>query len=149
MGKGGNEMKLRKGRFARWQGQDYELASYQRIYYLMTDDPSMVSEGFREQEGRADRYIREVSTKELEDAYEIIPYAMYKSHRFTIEGETGDGKLVMVTSDPYVQNVMDVKPYGRHEFITELSPDEVELMEDRIGILGFSALPRTCQKYQK
>lgn len=79
-----------------------------------------------------------MSIKELEDAYEIIPYTIYRSHRFTVEGETKDGKLVMVTSDPYVRNDMDVKPYGRHEFIIEASPEEVELAEDRKGILGFS-----------
>ncbi|WP_213424025.1 hypothetical protein [Bhargavaea massiliensis] len=142
-------MKLRKGRYARWQGKDYELASYQRIYYLMTDDSSLAGKGFRPQEGRPGRYIREVSIKELEDAYEVIPYAMYKSHRFTIEGETKEGKLVMVTSDPYVQNDVMVKPYGRHEFIVEVSPDEVDVGEDRIGILGFTAQPPIYQKYQK
>jgi hypothetical protein len=130
-------LKLRKGRYAKWNGRDYELASYQRIYYLTTDDPSLAGEGFRPQEGRIGRYVREVSVKELEDAYEIIPYTIYKSHRFTVEGETKDGKLVMVTSDPYVRNEMDVKPYGRHEFIIEVSPDEVDVAEERKGILGF------------
>ena len=142
-------MKLRKGRYAKWQGRDYELASYQRIYYLTTDDPSLADEGFRPQEGRPGRYIREVSEKELEDAYEIIPYTVYKSHRFTIEGETRDGKLVMVTSDPYVRNDVEVKPYGRHEFIIEVSPDEVDVAEERRGILGFSSQTSVYQKYLK
>lgn len=138
-------MKLRKGRYAKWQGKEYELASYQRIYYLMTDDPSLAGEGFRPQEGRRDRYIREVSVKELEDAYEIIPYTIYKSHRFTIEGETKDDKLVLVTSDPYVRNDVDVKTYGRHEYIIEVAPDEVDVAEERRGILGFSNRPSVYQ----
>ncbi|MFC7363559.1 MULTISPECIES: hypothetical protein [Bhargavaea] len=134
-------MKLRKGRFAKWKGDDYELASYQRTYYLTTDDPSLSSEGFHPQEGRPGRYIREVSVKDLEDAYEIIPYTIYKSHRFTIEGETKDGKLVLVTSDPYVRSKVDVKPYGRHEFIIEVPAAEVDVTEERRRILGFSGSP--------
>ncbi|KZE36827.1 hypothetical protein AV656_13670 [Bhargavaea cecembensis] len=142
-------MKLRKGRYAKWNGRDYELASYQRIYYLTTEDPSLADEGFTPQEGRPGRYIREVSVKELEDAYEIIPYTIYKSHRFTVEGETKDGKLVMVTSDPYVRNDMNVKPYGRHEFIIEASPEEVDLAEECKGILGFDGQSTNCRKFLK
>ncbi|MCM3089241.1 hypothetical protein M3557_15080 [Bhargavaea ginsengi] len=142
-------MKLRKGRFAKWQGNVYELASYQRIYYLSTDDSSLAEQGFRPQNGRPGRYIRKVSVKDLEDAYEVIPYTIYKSHRFLVEGETEDGNLVLITSDPYVQNDVNVKPYGRHEFIIEVSPHEVDLAEERRGILGFSSKASSYQKYQK
>lgn len=131
-------MTLKKGRFAKWNGKEYELASYQRVYYLTSDNPASVkTDGFRPQQGMTDRFIREVSVRELDDAYEIIPFAVYGSHRFLVEGLTEDGKAVLVTNDPFVQETLPVKPYGKHEFIIEVPLNELEIQEDHIPILGF------------
>ena len=130
-------MKLKKGRFAKWEGREYELASYQRMYYLATEDPDAQENGFRPQGGKSGKYIREVSLKELENAYEIVPYAIYESHRFFLEGVTPEGKAVLITNDPFVQKKLPLKPYGRHEFIMEIPCENVHIAEDRVPILGF------------
>ncbi|WP_040226481.1 hypothetical protein [Bhargavaea cecembensis] len=135
-------MTLKKGRFAKWNGKEYELASYQRVYYLTSDNPASVkTDGFRPQQGMTDRFIREVSVRDLDHAYEIIPYAVYESHRFMVEGVTDDGKAVLITNDPFVQEKLPVRPYGKHEFIIEVPLDELEIQEDLIPILGFSKKP--------
>ncbi|MET3576841.1 hypothetical protein ACFFIY_06740 [Bhargavaea ullalensis] len=131
-------MKLKKGRFAKWGGREYELASYQRVYYLATEDSDAQKDGFKPQSGKHGRFIREVSLKELDDAYEIIPYTVYGSHRFLLEGITDDGKAVLVTNDPFVQDKLPLKPYGLHEFIMEIPFEQIKIDEDRIPILGFN-----------
>jgi len=134
---------IRKGRFALWGNKEFELVSYLRQYYLQSDNPLELKNGFIEKNGKKRVFIRPVSVRELEDAYEIIPYAMIEGYRFAVEGynEKTD-KLVLVTNNPFVKEKIDVRPYGKFEYIIEISLNDVgmELKEDRIPILGFEGL---------
>ena len=134
---------IRKGRFALWKNKEFELVSYLRQYYLQSDDPLELENGFIEKNGKERTFIRSVSVRELEDAYEIIPYAMIKGYRFAVEGcnEKTD-KVVLVTNNPFVKEKLDVRPYGKFEYIIEVPVNDsvMELREDRIPILGFEGL---------
>ncbi|WP_342508021.1 hypothetical protein [Sporosarcina sp. FSL K6-2383] len=131
---------IRKGRFALWRNKEFELISYQRSYYLRSENPSDTKWGFRELKGDEYAFIKPVSIEELEDAYEIIPYAMILGYRFALAGwDVETGKVILVTVNPFVQDKIDVRPYGRFEYIIEVPLEEIKIEEDRVPILGFEA----------
>ena len=129
---------IRKGRFALWKSKEYELISYQRQYYLQSKNQSDLQSGFKEIPGNASVFVKKISVKELEDAYEIIPFVMISGHRFAVEGyNINTGIVALVTNNPFVQKKIDVKPYGKYEYIIEISHEDICIIEDRISILGF------------
>ena len=132
---------IRKGRFALWGNKEYELVSYQRQYYLQSESPLDLERGFVEKKGNKPIFIKPVSIRELEDAYEIVPYAMIAGYRFAVEGYNEKiGKVALVTNNPFVKEKIDVRAYGKFEYIIEISLDEIRLEEDRVPILGFEGL---------
>ena len=129
---------IRKGRFALWNCEEYELISYQRQYYLQSRNQSDLLKGFKEMPGNAHVFINKVSLKELEDAYEIMPYVMILGYRFAVEGyNESTGMVALVTNNPFVQEKVNVRPYGKYEYIIEVPHGEIYIKEDRIPIPGF------------
>jgi len=137
----GGDGKIRKGRFALWNKKEFELGSYQRQYYLQSADPLDMRNGFVKKNGDKDVYIKTVSVHELEDAYEIIPYGMIAGYRFAVEGyDEKTGKVILVTNNPFVKERIDVRPYGKFEYIIEVLLEDIVIEEDRVPILGFEGL---------
>jgi len=137
----GGDGLIRKGRFALWNNKEFELVSYQRQYYLQSGDPLDLGNGFMKKNGNKEVYIKTVSVEELEDAYEIIPYGMISGYRFAIEGyDEKIGKVTLVTNNPFVKERIDVRPYGKFEYIIEVLLEDIIIEEDRVPILGFEGL---------
>lgn len=129
---------LRKGCYAKVNGKEYRLTSYQRQYYLKSKDIADLRLGFIEIQGTEKEYIKKIAKEDLEDAYEIFPYAMLRGYRFAIEGYNKETGLIgLVTSNPFVQSKIDVRAYRKDEYIIELPYKHVLVEEDRIPILGF------------
>lgn len=130
---------LRKGCFAKVKGVEYQLVAYQRNYYLKSKNPGDLKSGFTEIKGSIEKeYVKQITIEELEDAYEIFPYAILKGYRFAVEGYNHKTSLVsLVTSNPFVQKKIDVRAYRKEEYIIELPFEQVEIQEDRLPILGF------------
>lgn len=132
---------IRKGRFAIWSGKEYVLVSYQRQYYLRSEDVAELKNGFKQVEGEDGAFIKQVAISDIENAYEVFPYAMLLGYRFTVEGYNEKmHTIALVTNNPYVKNKVDVKPYGKFEYIIEVPVEEIEIKEDRMPILGFEVL---------
>jgi len=124
-----------------WNNKEFELVSYQRQYYLQSGDPLELVNGFIKKNGHKDVYIKTVSIEELEDAYEIIPYGMILGYRFAIEGyDEKTGEVTLVTNNPFVKERIDVRPYGKFEYIIEVLLEDIVIEEDRVPILGFEGL---------
>lgn len=129
---------IRKGRFARVNGIEYELFSFRRKYYLKSKDILDLANGFKVFCREQSEYIKSIILCELEDAYEVFPYAMLSGYRFSVEGANSKkGTIALVTSNPFVQKKVDVRPYRPGEFIIELPYEDVIIQEERIPILGF------------
>lgn len=129
---------LRKGRFALLNGKEYELVSYQRQYYLRSDNPIDLENGFIKMRDSEKIFIKKVSVKDLEDAYEIFPYAMLEGYRFAVAGYNEKmNTFALVTNNPFVKEKIAVRPYGKFEYIIEIPYGEIDIQEDRIPILGF------------
>ena len=129
---------VRKGRFALSNGEEYELISYQRQYYLKSEDRFDLQRGFIKLSHDDNIFIKQVSVIDLQDAYEVFPYAMVSSYRFSVEGYNEETGIVgLVTNNPFVQGKIDVRPYGQDEYILEIPHEDVHIKEDRIPILGF------------
>jgi len=133
---------IRKGCFALWDGREYELVSYQRQYYLQSELKVDLQNGFAKVQGKEDIFVRKVSVKELEGAYEVFPYAMHAGYRFTVEGYNEIMHTVaLVTNNPFVQEKVPVRPYGKFEYIIEIPEGDIVIKEDRIPIMGFENVP--------
>ncbi|MFC5603713.1 hypothetical protein [Sporosarcina koreensis] len=129
---------IRKGRFAVWNGKEYPLLSQRRTYYLQSGNPEDKEIGFVEI-GTRGYLFKEISTDELEDAYEVFPYAILSGYRFALESYEEENRIAtFVTNNPFAQKKVAVSPYG-NEFRIDIPMDQVEILEDRIPILGFES----------
>lgn len=129
---------IRKGRFARMNGNEYEMISYQRQYYLKSSNACDIQYGFEETQENTGEFMKKVFIEDLEDAYEIFPFAMLMGYRFSVEGQDKEmGTVRLVTSNPFVKKKIAVKAYRKDEYIIELPYEDVMIQEDRIQILGF------------
>ena len=71
-------------------------------------------------------FIKSISIRELEDAYEIIPYVMISGYRFAVAGRNEKtGNIALVTNNPFVQEKIAVRSYGKFEYIIELPLEEI------------------------
>lgn len=129
---------IRRGRFARWNGKEYEISSRNKQIYLATTDSRELQNGFTRMAGSTDSLLRAVEVKELDDAYEIVPYAILDGHRFAIEGiDCHTGMVKLVTNNAFTLKKLKVHPYGSDEYMIELPLQSITVEEDRIPILGF------------
>ena len=134
----GGVIVLKKGRFALSNSKEYELASYQGQYYLRSYDPNDLKNGFIKMQNDEKILIKQITIDEMEDAYEVFPFAMVKGHRFAVEAYNKcTGMVSLVTNNPYVKNKLPVRPYGKSEYIIEIPYTTLEIKDDRIPILGF------------
>ncbi|AOV06237.1 hypothetical protein [Sporosarcina ureilytica] len=133
---------IRKGRFALKNSKEYELISYHRQYYLKSNNILDLENGFIAFRGNKNEFIKKICLTDLDDAYEVFPYAILKSYRFSVEAtNVSTGMVTLVTSNPFVQKQIDVRPYRIGEYIIELPFREVIIQEERIPILGFENIP--------
>lgn len=129
---------LRKGRYAVVDRREYGLFSCNRQYYLRSTNSLELENGFAPWGRKKGVFIKKTKIEELEDAYEIFPYVMLNSHRFSVEGIDIQAKTIaLVTSNPFVQKKMNAKPYGLDEYVITLPIGKVCIREERISILGF------------
>lgn len=129
---------VRKGRFALFNGEEYELISYRQKYYLKSEDELDLQSGFIKTGNNDEIFIKQVSVSDLQDAYEIFPYAMIDSYRFSVGGYNEElGIVSLVTNNPFVQGKIDVHPYGKDGYILEMPLEAIHIQEDRMPILGF------------
>ena len=129
---------VKRGRFAVSNGKEYELGSHRSQYYLKSKNPYDLQNGFIKIRDSDKVFIKEVSTEELDDAYEIFPYAMVGGYRFSVQGYNEQTDTVaLVTNNPFVKKKINVRPNGQHEYIIDVPHDDIEIKEDRISILGF------------
>lgn len=129
---------IRKGRFAIVNQREYRIFSCNQKHYLKTNRMEELKNGFVPWYGKKDEYIKKISLNELEDAYEVFPYVMLEGHRFSVEGaDHRTGMVALVTSNPFVQQKIDVKPYGIDEYIIKLPLNSLQIEEEKIAILGF------------
>ena len=129
---------IRRGRFARWNEKEYEISSRNKQIYLATTDVKELKNGFSRMGGSTATLLRPVDVKELEDAYEIVPYAILGGHRFAIEGlDPLTGMVKLVTNNAYAVKKVELYPYGSDAYMIELPYKSITVEEDRIPILGF------------
>lgn len=129
---------INKGRFAVVGGQEYELISRMEQYYIVSRNVVDLSEGFKQYDRSQNYFLKEVCLAEIEDAYEIFPYVIVEGHRLSVETvneSTGDVRLV--TSNPFVQKRLNVKPYRDGEYMIDISIQDLIIEEDKLAILGF------------
>lgn len=129
---------IRRGRFAVSNGKEYEIFTYQHQYYLKSKNPYDLEIGFIRMMNNDAIFIKQVSAQELDDAYEIFPYAVVGGYRFSVKGYNEmTGTATLVTNNPFVKEKINVRPYGKHEYIIEIPHEDIQVMEDRLAILGF------------
>lgn len=129
---------IRRGRFARWNEKEYGIISRDKQIYLTTNDINEKQSGFNRVGGPSDVLMRKIDVHELEDAYEVVPYAIVEGYRFAIETSDIQTRYVkLVTNNTFASKKVAVQPYGTGEYMIELPIESVLLEEDRIPILGF------------
>lgn len=128
---------IRKGRFAIWNGKEYPIVSRDRKYFLQSENLEDAQQGFISL-GQEDVLFKEVAIEELEDAYEIFPYAMLSGYRFAMESyNEQNGMITLVTNNPYAIKKVNVSPHGKDEYQIQIPFEQITVLEDRIPILGF------------
>jgi len=126
---------IRKGRFGKWKNKEYELFFYQGKYFLRSNDIQDEDLGFSLIEEGKGQFVKETAIRDLEEAYEIVPYAMVEGHRLTVEGYDEKSQTFALTSNnPYAKEKLGMRPYGRYEYIIELPLDRIQLEEEKVSL---------------
>ena len=126
---------IKKGRYGRWKNKEYELFFYQGKYFLRSNDIQDKDLGFSLIEEGKNQLVKETAIRDLEDAYEIIPYTTIEGHRLNVEGFDEKSSTVALTSNnPYAKEKLGMRPYGRYEYILELPLDSIQIEEERVSL---------------
>lgn len=129
---------IRKGRYALWNDEEYQLISFHRKYYLKSRDESDLSKGFLKLRGSDQYFVKCISIQDLDIVYEVFQYAMLSSYRFSVESYNATTDTVsLVTYNPFVKKSLNVLPYGSKQFIIEVFRKDIEIEEEQIPVLGF------------
>lgn len=135
---------IRKGRFGKWKDKEYELFFYQGKYFLRSNDIQDQYLGFNPIEEGKSQLVKETAIRDLDDAYEIVTYAMVEGHRLHVEGYDAKSQTVaLTTNNPYAKQKLGMRPYGRYEYIIELPLDRVQLEEEKVSL--FDSIIRANQ----
>nr|WP_261794063.1 hypothetical protein [Bacillus cereus] len=73
----------------------------------------------------------------MDTAYEITTYAKYKGHNFGVL-TASEFKVVIATNNPQVGHELNMSVPGRGEFHMEVNRTDVELIEEKKPIWGFT-----------
>jgi hypothetical protein len=125
------------GLYAIYNNREYDLLIRGESYYLFsTDENDMVNNGFSyyiDTSGNIDKdmYMKKITRKEIDEAYKVRMYGVYKGHEFFIMAEN-NGEVVLTISSP---KEVEIAKQLEFKFVEPLVYDKKVLIEDLDGII--------------
>ena len=133
---------VRNSTYALYNGKEYNAHRpyRQTNIELVSSDPKDIDSGFVE--FSKGTYYKEVGPSEIESAYSVVSYALYKGTPFQIIKITGDSVLLYHSGPSLQAEDLGFKMVDRFEYEKEVDRREIEKMwEERTPLWGFQ-LPK-------
>lgn len=129
---------IKKGEYAIYKGKEYSIIVKDNFVTLRSFDKSELKNGFRVGGLLKNVYLKDVTIDQLEDAYEIIPHAVFKGHDFGIAGYNEEkGIVTLVTNNPNLMKELNLESHAKYEYNIDVHINEIKILEDKVPILGF------------
>ncbi|WP_026677561.1 hypothetical protein [Fictibacillus gelatini] len=129
---------IKDGKYAIYKGKEYSIIIEDGYVTLRSFDQSELKNGFRVGGLLKNVYLKDVSINELEDAYEIIPYCIYKGYDFGIIGYSKEKQTVtIVTSNPKAKEKLNLESPGKGEYIKKVPIQDIQIFEEKRPLFGF------------
>ncbi|MDR0139297.1 hypothetical protein RFW18_16205 [Metabacillus idriensis] len=124
---------LKKGEYGLYKGKEYSLIfEPNKRVTLRTLDKSALDEGFQIAGLKKAVYIKEIDWCELDDAYEYIPYALYKKQELLIIGLSAeDHTVTLQTADDKLGQELGFSSLGKYEFIKTVDLGEITIINKK------------------
>ncbi|TYR79166.1 hypothetical protein FZC66_16240 [Priestia megaterium] len=132
---------IQQGKYGVYKGAAYKMISQKNPVTLRSDNPADQEKGFQFVKTlTSTAYIKKVALDELDDAYEIILSAKYQNHHFGLASiNEQEQTALLVTNNPALQKEIPLNAEGKSEFTIQVSLQDVQIIEEKKSILGFSA----------
>ncbi|HDR7968746.1 hypothetical protein ACQVOU_23625 [Bacillus pacificus] len=128
---------IRDGKYGLYNGQEYMLAGKKDDLEIISNDPAELLNGFIQDDWDENIFFKKIKKEDLDTAYEITTYAKYKGHNFGVL-TASEFKVVIATNNPQVGHELNMSVPGRGEFHMEVNRTDVELIEEKKPIWGFT-----------
>lgn len=130
---------MRKGNYGIYKNKEFSIRKTGDQIRLKSTDPNDIQLGFSQSQNHPELFFKYIHINELENAYEIVPYTIFKGHKFLILGfDKEKNKVHLVTQDPEVVDFLEVKSIGKFEYVIEVPIGELQIFEEKRPILGFN-----------
>ncbi|ASZ18221.1 hypothetical protein CK938_17285 [Bacillus cereus] len=129
---------IRKGLYGVYQGKEYSLGKEDGEFInIVSRDIAELKNGFIPHAWDNNLLIKQVKKSDLDAAYNVTLFAKYKGHNFGVL-TASELKVVIATNNPQVGHKLNMSVPGRGEFHMEVNRTDVELIEEKKPIWGFT-----------
>ncbi len=131
---------IKKGRYALYNGKEYSIIQVNNGHVkLRSFDSSAKENGFvLSAASITGVYVKTVGVEDIDDAYEIIPSAIYKGFDFGIIGfDKESQEATLMTSNPEAWRKLNLETHAKYEFTVCVPIIDLDVIEEKVTILGF------------
>ncbi|MEH7402930.1 hypothetical protein V7148_18325 [Gottfriedia acidiceleris] len=131
---------IKRGQYGIYQGREYSLGSEDGEFVnLISRDSSESKYGFIPHPLNNRVFLKKVKKVELENAYYIATYAIYKGREFGIAaGDGSTNSIIIGTTNSSEADELGMRCVNKSEYEMEVELKDVQLMEKKKPIWGFS-----------
>ncbi|EJQ09747.1 hypothetical protein CN941_02755 [Bacillus cereus] len=131
---------IKQGKYGIYQRKTYCLGKADEEYVnIISRDVTELENGFLPHARDKNFFIKQVKRSDLETAYNVTPFAVYKGIEFVLIGLNEERRTVDIYGiDPKVARELGMSTAGRGEFSKTVPLDDVELIEKIEPIWGFT-----------
>ncbi|GGE61463.1 hypothetical protein [Priestia taiwanensis] len=131
---------IKRGQYGIYQGKEYSLGSEDGEFVnLISRDYIELKHGFIPHPLDNKFLSKKVKKEDLEKAYYITPYVIYKGREFGIAaGDGSTSSIIIGTTYKSEADELGMRNVNKSEYELEVELKDVQLMEERKPIWGFS-----------
>ncbi|MES5896664.1 hypothetical protein [Bacillus cereus group sp. RP43] len=130
---------MRQNKYAIYAEKEYKIVKIDNHLELISTDEQDLKNGFVPYDRDPNLFIKVVEKKDLETAYNVTPFAVYKGIEFVLIGLNEEKRTVDIYGiDPKVARQLGMSTAGRGEFSKTVPLDDIELIEKVEPIWGFT-----------
>ncbi|MDM5191338.1 hypothetical protein QUG02_27315 [Bacillus hominis] len=130
---------MRRNKYAIYNEKEYKIVQIDNHLELISRDEQDLKNGFVRYDRDPNLFIKVVEKSDLETAYDVTPFAVYKGIEFLVIGLNEEkGTVDIYGIDQKVARELGMSTAGRGEFSKTVNLVDVKLIEKVKPIWGFT-----------
>ncbi|MEC5236886.1 hypothetical protein [Bacillus mycoides] len=130
---------IKRGKYGFYKGSDYRIVETNDGVELISTNEIDLLQGFIRDDWDENMFCKNVSKDDLELAYYITPYVLYKGRKFGIAAGDGSTDSVIIgTTYKSEADELGMKNVNKSEYEMSVNLKDVVLIEEKKTIWGFT-----------